>query len=100
MLVRLVYRVVRVKRHSIGIILKRAPEVRHHAIEIVDSLCRRVVRARKQDSARSEEWLNVIRDVAESIPDERRDFGFPTKPRLTGTGTLRSSPFRWHLLYT
>ena len=59
-----------VERYRFRVALKRAPEVRHHAIEIVDSLDAGLGGPIEQYRTRSEERLDVVSRISEAIPHD------------------------------
>jgi hypothetical protein len=74
-----VHRPVRSVRHCVGIVLESTPEVRHHAIQIVDRLNPRLCRPAQQHRPATKERLNVVRNVAESLPHEFGNLRFATE---------------------
>ena len=71
-------------RHCLRVSLKRTPEIRDHAIQIVDRLRMRIVRTTEKYRAGAKERLNVVRHVAKPLPNQFRDLRFPAKPREWG----------------
>ena len=59
----------------------RPPEIGDHPVEVVDRFELGSVRALQQHRSRSEEWLDVVRDVAQRSPYLPGDGGLATEPR-------------------
>ena len=83
-LIGFIHGIVRVLRDRFRFVLECPPEVRHKAIKIVDGFGRRRVRPIQQYSAGAEERLDVVLDVAESIPDQFSNARLTTEPRERG----------------
>ena len=83
-LVRFIHGRIGIEGHLVRIVLQCTPEVRDEAIKIVDSLYAGSVRTRQENSAGPKEWLHVILNVAEAIPNKIGNAGLAAEPGERG----------------
>ena len=80
-LIGFVYRVVRISRNFVWVVLKCPPEVRNKAIGVVDRFGFWLVWSRKQHCARAIEGLAIIRNIPKALPNKRSNRPLAAKVR-------------------